>query len=306
LCVFVVSLSVLLISLTGFLFGVRLEAVMPASAIVAARDQHDVRALVSGLIDPGWHEGLLPQTKGPPLRLRLDDQGNGMADPAQSSARVREYRLADGRQVLPAEFTFHRIETGDVVWPGLVLGRIRSDELDVRLRTLKARLEDLDSRGESARETLVEYNSLRQRLEQAVVRVPAGADPWLVLKVHVLSMQAVKPGDPVVQIAPVDPQTHQPRQLIALLDVHEKHTGELTADQTVRLYATTHNQRLHGHAEGRLLRVEPLAELGSNGERHFRAQAAITHTPFPLRLGSTCKAEIVVGRKQVYRIILEQ
>jgi hypothetical protein len=52
--------------------------------------------------------------------------------------------------------------------------------------------------------------------------------------------------------------------------------------------------------------VEPGGDLGPGGERRFRARARVTHAPFPLEPGSGCKAEVVIGRKQVYRIILEQ
>ena len=74
----------------------------------------------------------------------------------------------------------------------------------------------------------------------------------------------------------------------------------------MRIYSTMYNQRLHGHAEGRIERLEPLAEALPSGERRFRAVAVITAAPFALRVGSSFKAEIVIGRKQVYRIILEQ
>ena len=58
--------------------------------------------------------------------------------------------------------------------------------------------------------------------------------------------------------------------------------------------------------EKHIERLEPLGEPTANGERRFRAVAAITEAPFALRVGSSFKAEIVIGRKQVYRIILEQ
>jgi hypothetical protein len=68
-----------------------------------------------------------------------------------------------------------------------------------------------------------------------------------------------------------------------------------------------YNHRLHGWAEARVERVDPHGETAANGERHYHVWAAVTHVPFPqpLRLGSSCKAEIVVGRKPVFRIILE-
>ena len=51
---FVLSLVLVVLCLAGFLFGVRLEAVAPATGIVLARDQQDVRAPLAGLVQLGY------------------------------------------------------------------------------------------------------------------------------------------------------------------------------------------------------------------------------------------------------------
>src|SRR5262249_50652557 len=150
-----------------------------------------------------------------------------------------------------------------------------------------------------------EQSRLREQLSQAVVHVPNSSDHWLVLDVRAAPLQAVQAGELIATIVLVDPNTHQPRNLIARLDVDEKFFGELQQDQTVRIYSTMHNHRLHGCAEARIEKLEPLGDLAPSGERRFHALAAITETPFTLPIGSTFKAEVVVGRKLVYRIILE-
>ena len=43
----------------------------------------------------------------------------------------------------------------------------------------------------------------------------------------------------------------------------------------------------------------------AQGTRRFHALAPITRAPFALPLGSSFHAEISIGRKPVYRIILE-
>ena len=155
-------------------------------------------------------------------------------------------------------------------------------------------------------EVQAQTQTLQAQLAKARVTVPDQTNHWLVLKVHPEQRQALAAGEPISLIAPLDPATRQPKELTAILDVQEKHMGELALGQEVRIYSTMYNQRLHGHAEGRIERLEPLGEPAASGERRFRAMAAVSATPFTLRVGSSFKAEIVVGRKQVYRIILEQ
>jgi hypothetical protein len=73
----------------------------------------------------------------------------------------------------------------------------------------------------------------------------------------------------------------------------------------VRIYSNVFNPRLHGPAEGTLSSIDPLVETHTDGKRYFHVTAAVTNSPFPLRLGSGVSAKIIVGRKTIYRIILE-
>src|SRR5260370_23469263 len=83
--VFALSLGAVVLCLLGFLFGVRLEAVMPGSGVIAAREQQDIRAGLAGIIELGWHEGILRQPKGPDLRARVNSRGHGSTDPVQET-----------------------------------------------------------------------------------------------------------------------------------------------------------------------------------------------------------------------------
>ena len=47
-------------------------------------------------------------------------------------------------------------------------------------------------------------------------------------------------------------------------------TRGLAVGQDVRLISVMYNQRLHGHADGVVEKIEPLAEPADNGERHVR------------------------------------
>jgi hypothetical protein len=131
----------------------------------------------------------------------------------------------------------------------------------------------------------------------------------MAVRVRASPSQAVQPGDSVATVVPIDPQTRQPLDLMVRLEVEEKHWGQLWGepggDQAVRILSNVYSERTHVPAEGHIERLEPWGESGSTDERRFHALARITKAPHPLPLGSSCKAEIVVGRKLVYRIILE-
>lgn len=169
------------------------------------------------------------------------------------------------------EKTFHRLEPGAELSPGQALATVRPESK-----------------------------------EPQVLRVPDGSSRWQVVSVHATRGQAVKAGDLLARIVPLDPETGQPRDLLARLEFEEKHVGDLAIGQPVRLASTMYNARLHGHAEAVLERLDPTGEPTAASDPRFHAIARITHAPFRLPLGSTFKAEVVVGRKTVYRIILEQ
>jgi len=303
--VFLFSVTLVLLSLGGFLFGVRMEAVVPATGIFKARDQQEVRALVPGLIEPGWQEAEVARISGKPLRARLDANGNGLTEPSEGkSLAIHGYVMTD-ESGKAAPLHFHKLQAGDVLWPGQALARVRSDELRLELSRVEERLIELHSLGQSDEAALRRRDLLRSQLAQTVVRAPAGRLPWLVLKVHVEALAAVRAGAAVALIAPCDPVTHEPHDVIAELTINEGQGADLEAGQVVRLYSTAFNHRLYGHAEGNLERVDPWADGGAGDERSYRAVAAVTEAPFPLHLGSSFRAEIVTGRKPVYRIILE-
>jgi len=163
----------------------------------------------------------------------------------------------------------HRLRPGDELATGAVLATLRADDAATSLHA------------------------------------PQDTGPWLVLEVKAAPLSAVRPGDVIAVVVPVDPQTHQPRDLVARLDVDEKNWGSLTVGQKVRLHSAVYNHRLHGSAEARLDRLEPFGEPAANGARRFHAVAPVTQAPFPLPLGSSFQAEVIVGRKLVYRVILE-
>ena len=75
--------------------------------------------------------------------------------------------------------------------------------------------------------------------------------------------------------------------------------------QPVRLSSSLFNHRLHGHASALVERIEPWGHESLDTSRRYTVWAAVIDSPVALRLGSRCQAEVLVGRKPVYRIILE-
>lgn len=266
--VFVISLVIVLLSLSAFLFGVRMEVVAPATGIVTAEDYQEVRTTLAGIVEPGWYEGEIVRAGQAPLAIRVNHEGDGIAEDGRN---VRQGQLSDGSQA--GERRFHRLKPADELWPGQVLASVRDDQVPLPRNDLRA---------------------------------PSRGERWMALEVRVKPDQAVQPGDVLTTIVPIDPETHRPRQLIARLQVDEKHAGEVHPDQSVRLYSNMYNPRLHGYATALVKRVEPWGEPLPSGGRCFHAVAPIEESPVSLPLGSTFKAEVVVGRKSVYRIILER
>jgi hypothetical protein len=302
--VFVICLLLVLLCLGGFLFGVQMEAVAPASGIIAAREQLAMRATLAGLIEPGWCEGTITDRQGALRQVRLDGRGNGLIQPQGGEPEtVHDFVGEDGRRIEPKTLRFHRLQAGDELWPGQVVAAVRVDDARLRLQALEVRPADGSTPGKET--NAHELAWLRHQLDQANLRVPGHGELWLALDVRVSPLQAVQAGDVVATLVPIDPHTRQPRDLIARLEVPEKHYGDVRAEQSARLYSNMFHQRLHGYAEAVIERLEPMGEAGKGDERIFHVVARIENAPFAMPIGSSVKAEIVVGRKMLARLILE-
>ena len=275
---FVICLVVILIALVSVLFGVHMEAVTHGAGIVKVRDMVELRP--AGPDSPNW-AGTRARSCARAAWSAYGSTGSATAPPTPPRARFarsinsavpKEPRSAWNRCASQA-----RKRRPPLARPG---GRLRPLR-----RSLAAAWPDAVRTQSAGPRLTFRLASIKTCIEQD---------------------QAVKPGDVLAWLAPVDPATGRANSFIAQIDVVEKHAAGLEAGQDVRLVSTMYNQRLHGHAEGVVEKVEPLAEAAENGERRFRIQVKITHAPFELHHGMSVKAEIVLGHKRVYRIILEQ
>lgn len=140
--------------------------------------------------------------------------------------------------------------------------------------------------------------------EGSALSAPTTTPLWLLVAVHVAPGQAVEAGQRICTLIPLDAATGQPR-LLARLEVSEEHIVEVQVGQSVRVSSNLYNDRVHGKFTARVTHIGQLAEVGRDGKRYFGVMASLEASDRPLLLGSGLKAEIVLGRKRVYRIILE-
>lgn len=276
--VFALALLGVVLFLAGILFGLRMEAITHATGHLEALEHVDVRAVAGGLVELGWYE-VASADSDDIVRVRLDRFGNGISQPAAEGERIiNGYKTTSGVAIPPDQVAFHKLEAGDILWPGQPLATIQAENMvELLLAPAGRRL-----------------------------TVPFRGQGWLAAKVLVARGERVKPGDPLAMLVPVDPHIGQPTAFKAVLELDEKHAAHVEAGQDVRLYSTMYNQRLYGHAHAVIERLEPHAEPTKTGNHVFRVHARVVEAPFPLRLGSTVRAEIVVGNKLIYRVILEQ
>jgi hypothetical protein len=285
--IFSISLVIIVVCLLVLLFGVQMEASVPATGILQARDQKNLRAPAAGLVEFGWYEGQFHEDSGQPVSFRVDAAGNGVGRNGEGKVYdLEEYQISDGRSFKAANKKFQRVQVGDHLWPGQPVAHIIPDppHLPPSLKILAKQ---------------------PPALVGTPVVIPRDHALWQVLKVHVENHALVSTGSPVLTVAPIDPESQQPLDVEAHLQVAEELSHELAVGQDVHLFSNVFASRLHGHADARLTRIGPLAEPQGDGKRYFNVVAAVTASPFPLRLGSGVSAKIILGKKTVYRLILE-
>ncbi len=265
---FVISLVIVFGGLATFLFAVRMESTVAGKGIIRSRQEVTLRANAPGVVQLGWYEGKVTKTQTPALSYRVDVKGNGLAKTADGNFLIVKHDKTPNSKLPTDDRVFRALKAGDFVWPGQVMAAV-------------------------------------PKFQEEPLTAPTSPDLWLVQQVHVEHLSAIKAGDKVVTLVPVDGETKQPIDLVADVTFDEEHAAEVAQGQTVRLYSNMYNARLHGKAEGVVRWIHPwISESGTDG-RHIRVQIEMTQSPFPLRLGAGVVAKVVVGRKPVYRIILE-
>lgn len=92
------------------------------------------------------------------------------------------------------------------------------------------------------------------------------------------------------------------------LRVPERDIVKIEKGQTVHVYSALFPYRQYGIAEGGVYMVQNWAETGATDSpvvgRSYEVRAYVTKAPYILPLGSSVQGEILVGKKQIYRILL--
>jgi hypothetical protein len=147
--------------------------------------------------------------------------------------------------------------------------------------------------------------TIRPSDDGSPIRVQLGKDApyWLLLQVHFADGQRIQEGDSIVTVQPL--ASGDETRFPVRLEIDERQFGSVEVGQDVRIYSNMYHHRTHGVAKGTIERLEPLGSEGPNGSRVFFAWARVTDSPFPLKLGSSARAEIVTGKKPTFQIILE-
>jgi len=202
--------------------------------------------------------------------------GQELADARAQVALARvEVAMAQRRQQL--------VEAG--------LGNAILREAEARVARIRTELELMERPLERARELL------------SRCRITAPQD-GLVVRAGKLPGESVSRGELLMVLTPNDERR-------IFFRVPERDIVKVKPDQEVRLYSQLYPYRQYGVAEGTVYRVENWAaaqELASpgGGERRYEVRTRVTYCPYPgpLPLGSSVQGEILVGKKQIYRVLL--
>jgi HlyD family secretion protein len=136
------------------------------------------------------------------------------------------------------------------------------------------------------------------------VQLPGDFAQWIVLEVHAGDGQRVEEGDSIATMCPIAVDSGVVYGQVRL-EIDEKNFGAIAPGQQVRLTSNMFSHRTHGIAKGVIERLEPLGVESPNGGRKFYAWVKVVDRPFELKLGSSLKAEVIVGNKKTWQIILE-
>lgn len=137
----------------------------------------------------------------------------------------------------------------------------------------------------------------------AAVQLPGDFAQWIVLEVQASDGQRIEEGDPIATFCPIAAEAEAANWQVRL-EIEEKNFGAIEPGQEVRMSSNMFSHRTHGIAKGVIERLEPMGIESPNG-RKFYAWVRVLDRPFDLKLGSSVKAEVIVGRKKTWQIILE-
>jgi len=339
-----ISVLFFVVAAGGLLAFVRMEEKITARGFVVGLDALEVRARTGGIIESilcadgekvasGRPLGKLMDS---PLRHALERQAESEAVIAAELAIARTRLARLQKEGLPNGLRFARIEQrqarvklaaaraeldrtlklqGSGIASGREVERARAAhdlvKADLDIASEKVRLADsglsddiltegreqvtlLEQKLANAR---AERKRLAAKIEHCVLRAPASGEVVLISK---KPGEEVRPGELLFEIA-TSGRTG--------LHVHVDESGilKVAPGQQVRIMSSAFSYRKHGLAEGVVREVPSMAlEDRARGGAKYKVEIEVRKSPFPLKLGSTATADIIIGRRTILQILFER
>ncbi len=191
-----------------------------------------------------------------------------------------------------------------------IQGRIR--EAEAGLAESERRLESVNAswrqrRGDQLSSILIDLNetrqqikSTRQRLSRSEIRASiSGVILELKARHH---GQTVAPGDPIIEIVPID------SVLIAEVRLPPSEISHVNPGQPVRVSIDGIEPHRHGYLEGDVNSISPSTFIDENTMPYYRASIALASdhlNDIPLTMGMTVQAQIKTGQRTLLEYLLK-
>ncbi len=140
-----------------------------------------------------------------------------------------------------------------------------------------------------------EVKRWEKELQKCVFKAPVAGR---VVGVYKKEGEQVLPGELLATIA-------QSNRTQLKLMVREQDIYKVGLGQLARIYSSVYSYRKYGTCEGEVAEVSPSAEPGKN-KAVYEVTVSVTDAPFPLLLGSTAQARIVVARRGILDLLLDR
>lgn len=191
-----------------------------------------------------------------------------------------------------------------------IRGRIR--EAEAALTESNRRLENvvasrMQRQGDQLSSALIDLNETRQqleamhrRLERATIEATVrGVVMELKVRHH---GQTVAPGDPIVEIVPID------AGLVAETRLPPSEVSHVHPGQAARIAIDGIEPHRHGYLEGEIERISPSTFIDENGQPYFRASIVLASEDLDgmsLNPGMTLQAQIKTGQRTMLEYLLK-
>jgi hypothetical protein len=128
---------------------------------------------------------------------------------------------------------------------------------------------------------------------------------WMISESRIRDGETVTSLQSLLTVVPVSDELGNLHCPLIRAEFDEKQFGSIRPGQKVRVKSLIYSPRTYGYAEGAVATLRPVARESPTGSRKFQVEIGIVRSPFPLLLGSSVEVEVILGRKETFRVILE-